>query len=1059
MGSDHAKGPAYWKRVEDLYNEALSKPQSERTQFLESICKSDAELRREVESLLASLEQNEALLDVPALEVAARILVTSPTSAKLEAQTDLSHSHKLPDRKAEGEAAPARAVLAAARKIFRHAPWWMYLVAAVFLFDCLLRIYCYVLGPNVGVGFAVRKQGSQQIITLVNPSSAAERAGLKKGDVLLSIDGTALRNAEDLRADKANREVGRAYALEIERAGGRLHFTVKAERVRIFQSWNNTVHTIWQIDGLLLLATALFIAFARPFDLLARAGALALGTLSVGLYLTNPPPGYAAIWRSLPRGLGDLLWIPNLCIYLAGPIVLTFFVLFPRPLFRARWLWAILWLPAVCFVPPHAHDTFLMVYSPSQAYGNILPRAIRFVGTSLFGLYCLGSLTALAVNYYRITDVNERRRLRVLFIGGGAAIVPGALRLLIRGYWTSSGIIGWILSGMPDLLVALVFGLFPVCFAYSILRHRLFDIRVIIRQGVQYAAARGALLSVVPVLGVILAADLLVHGDQPLIGILEMRGWIYAVVAAAAVAAHLQRRRWGEAIDRRFFREHYDARRLLHAVAAEAGQARSFAHAATVVVAQIEAALHPAFVAIMQRQSGETTFQTLALSPSDKVPSAILADTNLIHVMRVLGGPLEVSLGKSNWLQRQLPDEELEFVRQARIDLLVPVAISPEQKEALIVLGPKRSEEPYTREDQKLLEAVAANLALPFEQEALAARYTSGTFDECPQCGTCSDSGSGRCTLDGAALTPVPLSRTLAGRYQLERRRGRGGMGTVYEARDKALGRRVAVKVIRDDFVYSVAAARRFEREARAGAAFDHPNVVTVYDYGVEAGRRAFLVMELLDGATLRDQLKSHGCLTAARMAEIFRPVCSAVDAAHRHQLIHRDLKPENIFLVRNGDTETETVKVLDFGVAKFLDASEAVPESQNDAVTESGVLVGTLGYMSPEQLLGEKAAISWDVWALAVTAYETLTGALPFPAADRVTWRQSVLAGRYTPLSEYLKDSPISWQEFFARSLAVELTVRPQSASEFLRDLEQAFSTTQTVSSTTIGTVTGNPV
>ena len=831
------------------------------------------------------------------------------------------------------------------------------------------------------------------------------------------------------------------------------------ERVKVFQSWDQGIHTIWQIDGLLLLATALFIAFARPFDLLARAGALALATLSVGLYLTTPPPGYAAIWRSLPRGLGDLLWIPNFCIYLAGPIIMTFFVLFPRPLFRARWPWAIIWLPALCFVPAYAHGTFLMVYSPSQAYGNMLPSAIRLIGASLFGLYCLVSLAALAVNYYRITDLNERRRLRVLFVGGGAAAIPGALRLLIMRFPPLSGIVGWLLSGVPDVLVALIFALFPVCFAYSILRHRLFDIRVIIRQGVQYAAARGALLSVVPVLGVILAADLLVHGDQPLIGILEMRGWIYAVVAAAAVAAHLQRRRWGEAIDRRFFREHYDARRLLRAVAAEAGQARSFAHAAPGVVAQIEAALHPEFVAIMQRQSGETTFRTLTSSPSDKAPPAILADTNLIYVMRVLGGPLEVSLGESNWLQRQLPDEELEFVRQARIDLLVPVAISPEQKEALIALGAKRSEEPYTREDQKLLEAIAASLALPFEQEALAARYTSGTFDECPQCGTCSDSGSGRCALDGADLTPVPLSRTLAGRYQLERRRGRGGMGTVYEAKDKALGRRVAVKVIRDDFVYSAAAARRFEREARAGAAFDHPNVVTVYDYGVEAGRRAFLVMELLDGATLRDQLKSHGRLTAARMAEIFRPVCSAVDAAHRHQLIHRDLKPENIFLVRNGDTETETVKVLDFGVAKFLDASEAVPESQNYAVTESGVLVGTLGYMSPEQLLGEKAAISWDVWALAVTAYETLTGSLPFPVADRSIWRQSVLAGSYTPLNEHLKDSPTSWREFFARSLAADRTVRPQSASAFLRDLEQALSTTQSASSTAISTVTGDPV
>jgi tRNA A-37 threonylcarbamoyl transferase component Bud32 len=715
-------------------------------------------------------------------------------------------------------------------------------------------------------------------------------------------------------------------------------------------------------------------------------------------------------------------------------------VLFPRALFRARWPWGIIWLPALCFVPSHMNDTFLKVYHPSQVFGNMLAVEVQHVATRLFGLYALLSLATLAANYFRLKDLHERRRLRVLFVGGAAAVLPGALRLAMWKFAPLAAVFHWSVSGVPDILAAFLFILFPVSFAYSILRHRLLGIRLIIRQGLQYALARGALISVVPLLGVIMVADLLVHGDQPLIGILEMRGWIYAAVAAAAIAAHLQRRRWGEAIDRRFFREQYDTRRLLHAVAAEAGQARSFAHAAPGVIAQIAAALHPEFAAIMQRQSGEATFRTLTSFPSDTTLPAILADTNLIHVMRVLGGPLEVSLGGSNWLQRQLPDNEIEFVRQARIDLLVPVAISPEQKEALIVLGAKRSEEPYTREDQKLLEAIAASLALPFEQEALAARYSSGTFDECPQCGTCSDPGSGRCEQDGAALTPVPLSRTLAGRYHLERRRGRGGMGTVYEAKDKALGRRVAVKVIRDDFVCSAAAARRFDREARAGAAFDHPNVVTVYDYGVEAGRRAFLVMELLEGATLRDHLKLHGRITAARMAEIFRPVCSAVEAAHRHQLIHRDLKPENIFLVRNGDSETGTVKVLDFGVAKFLEASEAVPESQNYAVTESGVLVGTPGYMSPEQLLGERAAVSWDVWALATTVYETLTGTLPFPVDDRVTWRQSVLSGSYTPLSEHVKDPPASWREFFARSLAADRERRPSSAAEFLHQLEQAF-------------------
>jgi serine/threonine protein kinase len=141
--------------------------------------------------------------------------------------------------------------------------------------------------------------------------------------------------------------------------------------------------------------------------------------------------------------------------------------------------------------------------------------------------------------------------------------------------------------------------------------------------------------------------------------------------------------------------------------------------------------------------------------------------------------------------------------------------------------------------------------------------------------------------------------------------------------------------------------------------------------------------MEWLDGATLREELRSHGPLPAARVVEILRPACDSVDAAHR------DLKPKNIFLVRSSCTGTETVRVLDFGVAKFLPVSDTERESESGAETESGVLVGTVGYMSPEQLLGERPGVSWDVWALAVTAYETLTGALPYPVSDRINWRQ----------------------------------------------------------------------
>ncbi len=381
----------------------------------------------------------------------------------------------------------------------------------------------------------------------------------------------------------------------------------------------------------------------------------------------------------------------------------------------------------------------------------------------------------------------------------------------------------------------------------------------------------------------------------------------------------------------------------------------------------------------------------------------------------------------------------MDFLRQARIELLVPIAMMQAQDETLLALGAKRSEEPYTGEDLDLLAAIAAHLALQLEIPTAVPAHLSESFEECPQCGTCYDAGTEFCAQERINLTPVPLPRSLVGRYHLERRRGSGGMGTVYEAIDGALERRVAVKVIREDWVDSIVAAQRFRHESRTAAGFAHPNVVTVHDYGVEAGTRAFLVMELLEGATLREEIKRDTRLDAGRTVRVFRGVCNAVQAAHRRQLIHRDLKPENIFLVHSEEDDGDTVKVLDFRIAKMLSSDNVAAGTKSGFETDAGILVGTLGYMPPEQLVGEQPGVSWDLWALAVVVYEALTGALPFPLANREKWRESVSEGRYTPLNEHMKTPVPRLQEFFARSLAADRSKRPQSAGEFFRRLEHA--------------------
>ena len=203
--------------------------------------------------------------------------------------------------------------------------------------------------------------------------------------------------------------------------------------------------------------------------------------------------------------------------------------------------------------------------------------------------------------------------------------------------------------------------------------------------------------------------------------------------------------------------------------------------------------------------------------------------------------------------------------------------------------------------------------------------------------------------------------------YAIERRLGRGGMGTVYAARDTQLNRTVAIKLLRER-VQSASALERCRREAQAAAAFAHPNVVTIHDMRLTADGRPFLVMELLTGRTLRQAL-SDGPLTSPQIRHVFEGVCAALETAHAGTLVHRDLKPENVFLT-SGAADACGVKLLDFGISTFVNSDETT--------SRSGALQGTPEYASPEQIRGEVPNASWDIWALGVMAFESVVGVRP---------------------------------------------------------------------------------
>ena len=914
---------------------------------------------------------------------------------------------------------------------FSRAPWWMYIVAACLFGNFSLNIYIYCWGPEPPFSrynFAREALVVEELL----PNSAGDQAGIQVGDRVLAIDGRRVQGLGKWDLIRINFEAGKPYRLQIERGEKRFERVMTLQR----RSWSRQTQfyrirfALDTAGALLTLLVAFLVAFARPYDWVARMGALSIALLGGSSYLY----GTAAIIRHLPIFVGALIWWPEMASFLFPTLFFAFCSMFPRQLFHSRWIW-LASVPALFFlwaIVGFAYFTFvnpmIEITSPDWA-----PR----VGGSLLFAYVGAGLVALILNYRRLDDLNQKRRIRVLVAGtllGYLVLVPYAVMSAMRASAHTS--VGRVLFSWPSLLlVTVLYQAFPLSWAYAILRHRLFDVRVILRQGLQYALARRVLLTVVPALGILLLADLLLHSQQPLLEILRERGWIYVVLGGLAATAYVKRQNWLEALDRRFFRGRYDAQRLVREVVEEVRAARSFGHVAPGVAAHIENALHPEFVILLAREPHEPSYRSLAAAPPGYELAPLLAASKLMSLVRLLGKPLEVPQTGSGWLTEQLPPDETAFLRQSRIELIVPIATSPEGTEALLVLGLKRSEEPYTREELDLLVTVTSSLALLLEKPSGTAVVRSDAFAECPQCGICYDSGARKCARESAQLVPVILPRVLGGRYQLERRLGRGGMGTVYLASDLALERQVAVKVIRDDLVGSADAAERFRREARVAASFAHPNVVTVHDFGLAAGTRAFLVMELLQGSTVREELGRQKRFPASRALAVLKDACSALGAAHQRQLVHRDLKPENIFLVAGHSGET--AKILDFGIVKFLPTATL----QLTVDTAPGAVIGTLRYMSPEQWRSGEPAAAWDLWALAVVAYEMLTGTYPFDGHSPADWFGAEAAAKFIPLAAILPMGPHAGQEFFERAFALELARRPRSADEFHDELRRALS------------------
>jgi serine/threonine-protein kinase len=280
----------------------------------------------------------------------------------------------------------------------------------------------------------------------------------------------------------------------------------------------------------------------------------------------------------------------------------------------------------------------------------------------------------------------------------------------------------------------------------------------------------------------------------------------------------------------------------------------------------------------------------------------------------------------------------------------------------------------------------------------------------------------------------------LDSKYELLERLGEGGMGTVYRARRLHIGDEVAVKLLSPDLTQERQAIERFRREARAAALIRHPNVVSIHDFNDQsrAGERseAYIVMELVKGESLRRLLEREGRLGPERAVKLMLDICAGVGMAHRQGLLHRDLKPDNVIVspaVHDG--EDETAKVVDFGLAKVRD--EVSP------LTQTGTLMGTLYYMSPEQCRGEELDARTDVYSLGAMLYEMLSGAPPF-RANNFTGLITKHLNEAPPTLDASLGIPPALSGVCFRSLAKSRDQRPADASFLSQELQRALAGSQ---------------
>jgi hypothetical protein len=841
-------------------------------------------------------------------------------------------------------------------------------------------------------------------VTRVESSSPAERAGLIAGDEIVAVEGRPVHNALDWASVFARVETARPLPMTVRRNGRIEQLSAVFER-RPGRPWETREELFIVLARVAQLVTLLFAiaigirATGRP----AVFGFWLLATISI--YSVGLPPRMAVVWRALPIPLELLFFFPSISKVLIGFILFAFVCTLLNVRLGVRRA-VLVGAPFVAFALWDAIFLLALLHVPEW-----IPRLTGFLPAIILVnlAYVLAALVMLGVHYRTLTDPSERRRLRWILAGSVLGCAAGAP--IVAGLWLG-------VSNDPTLiyhspiglqLVYMAFLVMPASFWWAIARGELFDLRFVVRRGLQYVFARRGLLVIMPIVVASLVAEAALHDNEPLRQILRTHAWLYYGAAAALLVFRRRRAAWLDLLDRRLFRERYDAVQLLRDVVAKIRISRDVKTAAEWAATQIDAALHPEWVVACRCQSAGNPVEVLA-------SHGIAAD------------------------QFERPD-------RAAGGLVVPATVNAGG--VTFMLGAKRSGEPYSQEDKNLVYAVAESIG-----DLAATRSTDAAADvtrsdnepawdtrvwnlaDAVARGSCVDwtkesieivADERRQVLwelqalerlmqvHGAPADAESIGSDASdgirrwGTFQLREQIGAGRFGSVYRAWDPNLERDVAIKLLDVDGVDRAA----YLREARHLARVRHANVVHVYG-AAEFDEIPGFWMELVEGQTFAQVFQEHGPLGVEELSVVGDGMCRALTAIHRAGLLHQDVKAQNVMREPDG-----RLVLMDLGAGSGI-GHGGRPHS------------GTPRYMAPELFDGGVASVQSDIYSLGVLLFLLAAGEFPMTGRtyDEIAMQHRERRGR--ALGVLRPGLPSGFRDAIDRVLSPDPMERFASAEEF---------------------------